>query len=99
MTGKTREGSVTLEAPQKKPHFLAKPPGESFDWVDYRCRCPNCGAEVDGFRTRDLCNQLDTVDYRIAYHFYATCKCGVWIDFIRRAAQGIEDFDKYSEQT
>jgi hypothetical protein len=53
---------------------------------------------VSGFQTRDLCNQLDTLDYRIAYHFHARCRCGAWIDFIRKPARSIEDFDMHVEQ-
>ncbi|MBN2132606.1 MAG: hypothetical protein JW741_24100 [Sedimentisphaerales bacterium] len=97
MTRKMREGSVTLEAPHEESHQLAEPPGEGFDWVDFRCRCPSCGAAVDGFRTKDFCHQFDTVDYRTAYHFYATCECGLWIDFIRRNARSIEEFEIRSE--
>ena len=67
MTRKMREGSVSLEALQEEPHLLTEPPGESFDWVDFRCRCPSCGTTVDGFRTKDFCRQLDRVDYRTAY--------------------------------
>jgi hypothetical protein len=66
--------------------------------VSYKCRCPSCGRELSDFRTRDLCNVRDTVDYRITYHFYAVCECGTWVDFIRKPASGIEDFDTSVEQ-
>ena len=98
MARKNIEGPVALEFPPEQRPPLTQPPEEDFDWVDYKCRCPDCGTEVTGFRTKDLCNQLDTVDHRIAYHFYATCPCGAWIDFIRKTARGIEDFDMYVEQ-
>jgi len=44
-----------------------------------------------------LCNQQDRVDHRIVQHFYAECRCGAWIDFMRKPATGIEDFDMYVE--
>jgi len=92
------DGSLTFKSAKAHSRPLPELVNKTFDWVDYRCLCPDCGAEVTGFRTRDLCNVLDTVDYRITNHFYATCKCGTCIDFIRKPAKGIEDFDRHVEQ-
>ena len=97
MAGKKMEGSVALESPHEELDFVSEPVDGSFDIVEYTCSCPRCGAPLSRFRTKDLCNQMDTVDYRIAYHFYAECECGAWIDFIRKAARGIDDFDMYVE--
>jgi hypothetical protein len=98
MAGRGTDGSVALESPHMEPEPLHEPSEETFDWVDHECPCPNCGAPVTDFRTKDLCNMLDTVDFRIVHHFYAECKCGTWIDFIRKTADGIEDFDRRTEQ-
>ena len=97
MSGREGEGSVTLASSRHEHRFFLEPPDSTFDWVDFKCRCPNCGAQVQTFQTKDLCNQLDTVDHRIVYHFYAECRCGAWIDFIRKPAAGIEDFDMHVE--
>ena len=96
MAEERTDGSVTLESPDEEPQHLDSE--ETFDWVDYRCSCPHCGKELNDFRTRDLCNMRDTIEYRIAYHFYAVCKCGAWIDFIRKPASNIDDFDMQVEQ-
>jgi hypothetical protein len=93
MAGKKTEGPVALETPHEELQPSSKPSKTTFDRVDYECPCPNCGAPVSGFRTKDLCNQFDTVDFRIAHHFYAECQCGAWIDFIRKTADSIDDFD------
>jgi len=91
MARKETDGSAVL--PHREPQRLGDPCEGAFDWVDYKCQCPHCGRQVNGFRTKDLCNMLDTVDYRIAHHFYAECECGAWIDFIRKPAGSADDFD------
>lgn len=97
MSGRTGEGSAALRTCGSEHSFSIESTEGAFDWVDYTCCCPSCGALVKDFRTKDLCNQRDRVDHRIAYHFYAECACGAWLDFIRKPASGIEDFDMYVE--
>jgi hypothetical protein len=98
MEAQRTDGSMTLESLDPKLQLQGELPGGLFDWVDLKCSCPHCGRRLDSFRTRDLCNTLDTVDYRIAHHFYAECECGAWIDFIRKPARSLEDFDMRVEQ-
>ena len=98
MPGKKNEGSTAVPPFRGSPCRTPDSAERTFDWVEYTCPCPNCGAEVDGFQTKDLCRQLDRIDYRTVYHFYAMCHCGTWIDFIRKAARGIDEFDMYTEQ-
>ncbi len=93
MAAEGSDGPATLEPFAQEPQLPSKLDQGLFDWVDFKCSCPDCGRLLSGFRTRDLCNTLDTVDYRIAHHFYAECECGAWIDFIRKPAGSIEDFD------
>jgi len=93
MVGRFGEGAVALTPAHRERYALIEHPVETFDWVDFACQCPSCGARVEGFRTKDLCNQRDRVDFRIANHFYAECRCGAWIDFIRKPAVDINDFD------
>jgi len=99
MVGRSHEGTTAFTAGRSERHFVIERVGESFDHVDFVCLCPDCGAKITTFKTKDLCNQMDTVDYRIAYHFYAECRCGTWIDFIRKPAVGIEDFDMCVESS
>jgi len=63
------DGSVAFESKETQSEPLSEHAAKPFDWVDYHCPCPDCGAEVTDFRTRDLCHVFDTVDYRIANHF------------------------------
>ena len=97
MVGRINEGAAALTAARSERHIVIERTEDAFDRVDCACLCPSCGAKITTFKTKDLCNQFDTVDYRIAYHFYAECHCGTWIDFIRKPAAGIEDFDMHVE--
>lgn len=97
MAAEGSDGPATLEPFAQEPRFSNELPEGLFDWVDFKYPCPDCGRLLGGFRTRDLCNTLDTVDYRIAQHFYAECECGAWIDFVRKPASSIEDFDMHVE--
>ena len=97
MSGRIGEGSAALGTPRSERRSSVESDENRFDWVDYACCCPHCGADVETFRTKDLCNQQDRVDHRIVQHFYAECRCGAWIDFMRKPATGIEDFDMYVE--
>jgi hypothetical protein len=97
MSGRIGDGSAALTTSRSEHPLGVDSAAAAFDWVDYACCCPSCGAEIEVFRTKDLCNQRDRVDHRITYHFYAECGCGAWIDFIRKPAAGIDDFDMYVE--
>ncbi len=51
-----------------------------FDWVDYECECPVCGAKVTGFQTKELDCDMDTVTPQQALFFYSICSgCGAWL--------------------
>lgn len=67
-----------------------------FDWVNFKCECPECGAEVSGFQTKDLECELQTVEPQLLDHFYSSCgRCGTWIDFYREELRGktwLDDF-------
>ena len=56
-----------------------------FDWVDYECDCPKCGATVDVFQTKSRFNQLLKLKPWEVDNFYASCdKCDHWIKFVRK---------------
>jgi hypothetical protein len=54
-----------------------------FDYVNVSMPCPNCGAVVDNFQSKDGDCDLDTIEPDGLACFYAGCECGVWIEFSR----------------
>ena len=53
-----------------------------FDYVDFECACPACGALVSGFQTKDTDCLMDTVAVGEARHFYSDCpECDAWVEF------------------
>lgn len=54
-----------------------------FDYVNVSMPCPNCGAVVDNFQSKDGACDLDTIEPDGLACFYASCRCGVWIEFSR----------------
>lgn len=67
-----------------------------FNYVNYECECPYCGALVKGFQTKDdniYPLELQSVSYLDICNFYCGCKeCGAWIEFHRNQAKSIDDF-------
>ena len=52
-----------------------------FDYVDYTCKCPKCGAEVTGFQTKSGECTLSTISPEKAGYFYSSCEeCDAWIE-------------------
>jgi len=69
-----------------------------FDYVDFECKCPNCGAYVDGFQTKNSNCELDTLKPWIVNNFYSSCsECGAWIEYTRKEIEEkegwLEEFD------
>jgi hypothetical protein len=55
-----------------------------FDWVDFSIKCPLCGEMLVGFQTKDLENQLKTVNYKDTKNFYNCCKnCKTSVHFYK----------------
>jgi hypothetical protein len=98
MPGSEYDGSAALSPSESLYAAGDEVLDNGFDWVDFRLPCPRCGVEIRDFKTKDLCRQHDMVDYRLIQHFYAECDCGAWIDFIRKPAIGLDDFEMYVEQ-
>lgn len=65
-----------------------------FDYVNYAMDCPTCGRHIAVFQTKDLGCNLDTVEPTSVANFYAYCDhCESWIEFNRRAAPSLDDYD------
>lgn len=55
-----------------------------FDYVNFRCACPTCGADVGDFQSKDRMCEMATLEPDDCEHFYASCqKCRTWIEFYK----------------
>jgi len=55
-----------------------------FDWVDYECECPRCGAKAGSFQTQSGPRTLETLRPEAVPYFYTECEgCHAWIE-VRR---------------
>lgn len=58
-----------------------------FDDVNFVTVCPQCGARMDGFQSKDLDCQLDRVEPDSLVNFYSSCHgCNTWVEFTRKPA-------------
>ena len=65
-----------------------------YDHVDYECKCPTCNKLLTDWQTKDGNSCLNTVDFLGIRRFYALCDtCKTWVEFIRKPATSIADFD------
>lgn len=63
-----------------------------FDWVNYECDCPKCGAKVTGFQSKDSTCELNDLKPTEVSNFYSSCdECHVWIEF-NRIVQPTENY-------
>lgn len=54
-----------------------------FDYVDFKCRCPNCNRMVTGFQSKDGDCMLNKVNISHVRSWNAKCICGTWLEFER----------------
>ena len=55
-----------------------------FDYVNFKMDCPECGAKVQGFQSKDLGCDMVMVEPDALMNFYSACyKCKAWIEFYR----------------
>jgi len=53
--------------------------GSNFNYVDYECVCPSCGAVLKRFQTKDGPGQMDTLKPWEVDNFYTQCfNCYNW---------------------
>lgn len=63
-----------------------------FDYIDYECECPVCGAAVLGFQSKSGPCALSILAPAEVANFYSHCgPCGLWIAF-DRIVQPTENF-------
>lgn len=55
-----------------------------FDWIDLEIDCPECGAKVNGFQSKDGPCELLRLKPQDVWCLYDECEsCGAWITFRR----------------
>jgi len=69
-----------------------------FDNVRFEMDCPKCGAKLSDFQTTEGQCIMGTLDFWEVRNFYTLCKCGTWIEFTRRSAVDINDYDMVVEK-
>src|SRR5947209_9516122 len=61
-----------------------------FDYVNFECDCPGCGAKLKGFQTKDRACVLDTLMPWEVDCFYTSCdNCGLWVEFRRKGSDAV----------
>lgn len=69
-----------------------------FDYINFKCDCPVCGAEIEGFQSKDGPSDLVTLEYWEVDRFYSECpKCLAWIDFIREGKKPYAPINDYKQ--
>src|SRR5687767_491212 len=59
-----------------------------FDWVNFKMPCPECGAEMTGFQTKDTDCSMAEVEPDATNNFYSGCEhCGAWVEISRNQAR------------
>lgn len=70
-----------------------------FDYVfGVEVDCPKCGRKLREFQSKDGECCLGHLDYRQVLNFYTPCDCGQWIEYQRKPARDLSDFDKIDEE-
>jgi predicted RNA-binding Zn-ribbon protein involved in translation (DUF1610 family) len=61
-----------------------------FDTIkDFKTKCPNCGAVVGEFQSKDGSCSLDMIDYWTVNNFYSSCtSCDTWIEYTLKRPRG-----------
>ena len=55
-----------------------------FDEIHFKTQCPKCGADVDGFQSKDRDCTMALLSPNDVGNFYASCqKCRAWIEYSR----------------
>ena len=55
-----------------------------FDDVNFKAKCPTCGANMSGFQSKDGYCVMETIEPDTVNSFYSNCrKCKTWVEFIR----------------
>lgn len=53
-----------------------------FDYINFSCKCPNCGNDVTGFQSKDGNCMCEIIEPITVSNFYSKCDdCDFWIEF------------------
>lgn len=64
-----------------------------FNHVNFEMGCPNCGAVITDWQTKDGSCDLSHVNPNLLTNFYGDCVCGMWVEFSRSIAiPQVDDF-------
>lgn len=64
------------------------------DYVDHSVQCPKCGVIVSEFKSKDGNGDRELISIGDANYFYSICsKCNARIEYRRKRAKSISDFD------
>ena len=67
-----------------------------YDHINFTINCPNCGETLNNFQSKDGSCCLLTLELTEVNNFYDCCKkCKTWIEFNRKPAISIKDYDMY----
>lgn len=74
-----------------------------YDYVNFLYPCPTCGKEIgtgiSKFQTKEGDCCLATLDYLQVGNFYGLClSCKTWVEFTRKPATSIDDYDMKVER-
>ena len=59
-----------------------------FDYVDFECPCPACGATLDEFQSKSGPCDMATLKPWQVTNFYTTCSaCDKWVEFYSEAVR------------
>lgn len=67
-----------------------------FDYVTVEPQqyCRNCGAELNGWQSKDGNCTLDTIHFSFVNSFYTDCNvCHEWHEYRRKRAASIEEYE------
>jgi hypothetical protein len=59
-----------------------------FDYVNFAMPCPNCGADLKDFQSKDEGCNIDRIEPDGLMTFYALCRCKHWVEFSRQRPDG-----------
>ncbi len=53
-----------------------------FDWVNYKTKCPHCGAELTGFQTKGAYNKMQHIEPWETDNMHTAChSCNAWLEY------------------
>ena len=58
-----------------------------FDWINFKCDCPDCGSKMDSFQSKCGPCTLATLEPWMVDNFYDSCNnCKTWVEYFRNSS-------------